>query len=212
VTQNLSSAALQNLQRLLGLAGGDATQNTTLEDSAVQLVQDVGNLAVSALPGLADNSTFYLHRNVIVSGAGQTVFNILDPYNPELLGGVTRQLLKDFDIWILGFSATSVDPVVADDIALASVSLAVNSDTSFISGSAAGLEPVPLATWTKLVQTGGSVNPPIDSDPSFVRLRFKMPRNTDGLGFQITTLTAAATVAFKGWCELVAPGGRPSAF
>jgi len=208
VTQFLSSAALANLQRLLGLAGGDATQNTTLEDSAVQLVQDVGNLSVSSLPGLADNSTFVFTIELFVDGVAMQGFQTLDPYASSFLNGVSTLNLKDFDIWIMSLSAIATGG--SANIATVNVYMDVNESTSAI-GAAEDLNAIPLANWTSFkddLTTGGVAT---DQHEVLKMVRMKWPRNVNGLRLTMDT-AADATVLLKAWCELVAPGGRPSAF
>jgi len=207
VSQFLSSGALANLQKLLGLAGGDATQNTTLEDAAVQLVLDVGNLSVSSRPGLLDNSTFYVQLQVVASNG--TNAETLDLYNPPILiNQVTQSDLDVNDIWVIGVSAKSVGSL-ASSIDNAAFGIDFSSVTAGI-GNAISTQSMVLAYWEKFVD-GNVVAPPTDR-PSYRPLNMRWPRNIDGAFGQVTNGIGSGTVEFTMWCELVPPGGRPSAF
>lgn len=202
---DLESGALALLDRALAMAGV-RVQKTTLEDSAVQLVMDVGQIASSSRPFTPDLGFVVIAAQNIHAGAGAETSNV-----PVYVPGTTLNTsglvsagreIDDYDIWLHSAHTRSGSP---SSITGCAWMLNYGSTTMAITDGITTLRDHGIASWDNFYVEGAISG--ADSRP----LGFRMPRTPDGLQFT-SQATGAVTIDAFILAEFVPRGLKPSGF
>jgi len=195
--REIDSQALFTINRVLGLAGTGAAQQTILDDGDLTQVLDVNPFVRRGMT-LASRTGIYfgIFRNV--HGAGGLINNIINPYEaPNSRDGFPAVITvqSGLELWLLGASGERLSGAGGLDegllqILFSSDQQAFGSDDS--GGAVASSANLHVARWDG-VSTATTTNALVMEDGStFARIGIRLSRLATGLRF-ISDASAAAT-------------------